>query len=191
MVVSSPGYVNLATYRIHSKKVNYVKIYKYVNKKKVAYTGWKKDTSGLKYLGLSRGVYYVAVKSAAKAYGIRVTGYKTLSSRHRGKKNATYLKSKALAKDLIPLNSGKYTYYRFKLNKKKAIKINLNTYIYSGTVTYTIMKGSTTLKSGKLVVSNSKISTIPSVGKLAKGNYYIRVTAGKGTSGTYTVRVRY
>lgn len=140
--------------------------------------------------GVKKGTKYTirveAPTNSSGGYNFKVTnvGIKESSGSSKSKAKTISRGSSKAKSGTIVAGSSTSDWYKFKLTKKKAVKI-----VMSGatnkSIKVSIYKGSKLIKSSKLNSYHSKV-TLTSNGKLAKGTYYIKISrTDKYSSGYY------
>lgn len=144
------------------------------------------------YYALSTGTYRF-VMQPGKGYLVQYRyGSKAYTAKYATKKSkAKQIKrKKSVTNVLTASDKNKAThYYKIKLTKNSAVKINLWSYQNAGKLTFTLYgKG---IKTSTITAKNNiKGTWTPLNGKkIKKGTYYIKVTkCTKNTSGTYKIK---
>lgn len=138
--------------------------------------------------GVKAGVtYYFRVTNSfnwSGTYVIKATNSKISGKFGKTKKKASTIKKKKTRSGYIEAGSAgkKAKWYKFKVTKKKKVKIAVTTGSNEA-LKLTIYKGGRKITSE--TISGNKTGTISSIGKWSKGTYYIKVQRANSTSSGY------
>ena len=183
---TSTGYLKI------SRSATYKANITLLNSKKKAYS--KESYGNTIYYGVQKGsTYYIKIKAPSNndgAYILKVTNKAVKEKSGSKKSNAVTMAYNKSKTGTIIAGSSRSDYYKFKLTKKKKIKI-----IFKGhtndKLTVKVYKGSQNVGSGNFYNSN-KTLTMESYSKLPPGTYYVKISrANKYSSGDYKVYWKY
>lgn len=141
--------------------------------------------------GVKKGTtYYIRVVASYNsdgAYTLKATNSKVSEKSGKKKSKAVTIKKGKTKKGTIVAGSSQADWYKFKLTKKKTVKIYMKGRT-NDTFKITVYKGGKKIGSRSYFYSMSSL-TLSSAGKWPKGTYYIKVQrANKTSSGWYSLK---
>ncbi len=141
--------------------------------------------------GVKAGATYcIRIQSgynSSGGYAFRASNKKITEKSGKTKKKAVTIKKKKTKKGTITAGSKQADWYKFKLTKKKSVKITFKGRT-NDTLKVIVYKGGKKIGSRTYSYGNSSM-TLKSIGKWSKGTYYIKVQRANSTSsGWYSVK---
>lgn len=187
-------------FKFKAKSTGYIKVSKDGYNAKIALTNSKKKaltkytTGKTVYYGVKKGTtYYVKIKAYSNpdgGYVLKVTNSAIKEKSGSKKSKATTMAYKKYKNGTIIAGSSQSDYYKFKVPKKKRVKIVLKGRT-NEKINVKVYKGKKSIGSSNLYSSNSGL-TLKSSGKLTPGTYYVKVSRGtKYSSGYYKMYWKY
>ncbi len=187
-------------FKFKAKSTGYIKVSKDGYNAKIALTNSKKKaltkyiTGKSVYYGVKKGTtYYIKINAYSNpdgGYVLKVTNSAIKEKSGSKKSKAATMAYKKYKNGTIIAGSSQSDYYKFKVPKKKKVKIVLKGRT-NERINVKVYKGKKVIGSSNLYSSNSGL-TLKSSGKLTPGTYYVKVSRGtKYSSGYYKMYWKY
>lgn len=186
---SSSGYPSYRVKLANSSKKSIFKDFEYLSSSKNYETN----------IGVSKGTYYIAVKTSDAAFGMRVTYTSVKENSGTGKSSAKSIYKKGTKKGIITATQSSTSgdWYKFKITKSQKVSFQIDSLINGGgkygglkVVFYQYGRYTQTLTRTLYPTSPSLGISLVTSGKstLAPGTYYIKVMKNNGGNGQYSIK---